>query len=266
MRVSGRLLIVIAATLAATALAAQETGEYQYVVKFVCGRAGANTGVVAPGTYFTAINVHNPNERGFEFRKKFSIALPGEKAGRVSRFFDTKLGPDEAFEIDCPDILRHLDAEGFVKGFAVIESKQELDVVAVYTAAGSTRMIETMDVEHVKARRSGDGTGGGLPDLIPVPDAAGNFCRIRDGRLIVTVRNQGSGNAGPSTTRVDFSTGTSATEPTPGIPAGGSVDVLVPVPAGCFQPDCSFRIKVDSGNVITESDEANNTASGGCIG
>ena len=46
------------------------------------------------------------------FRKKFAVALPGEKAGPVSRFFDAKLGPDEAFEIDCPDILRRTGTRG----------------------------------------------------------------------------------------------------------------------------------------------------------
>jgi len=264
MRIIGKALIAVVTACAALAASGQEASKYQYVVKFVCGRA-ASASVVAPGQYFTAINVHNPNEEGFEFRKRFSIALPGEKAGRVSRFFNTKLGPAEAFEIDCPDILGHLGVEGFVKGFAVIESKQELDVVAVYTAAGSTRMIETMDVEYVKPRRQAGGTEGGQPDLIPAPDAQGNFCRIRDGKLVVTVRNQGTGNAGASTTHIDFSSGTS-TEATPPIPAGGSVDLLLAIPAGCFQPDCSFRIRVDSASVVTESDEGNNTAGGACIG
>jgi hypothetical protein len=98
---------------------------FQYAVKFVCGKSPG--GVVAPGEYFTAINVHNPNEKGFRFKKKFAIALPGERPGRVSKFFDAKLGPDEAFEIDCPDIFEKTETkEGFLKGFVVIESALEL--------------------------------------------------------------------------------------------------------------------------------------------
>jgi len=242
---------------------AEPGGDFQYAVKFVCGKSDQR--VVAPGEYFTAINVHNPNEKGVGFKKKFAIALPGEKPGRVSKFFDAKLGPDEAFEIDCPDIFRRTEANAsFLKGFAVIESPLELDVVAVYTAAGGTGRVETMELERVKPRRLGGG-GGCKPDLIPVPDAQGQFCRIRDGRLIVTVRNQGCGDAGPSVTRVDFNSGT-VSQPTPAIPAGASVDVLFPIPPGCFQPDCGFKITVDSNGQVDESNEANNTASGFCIG
>jgi len=179
----------------------------QYAAKFVCGKSDGD--IVAPGVYFTAINVHNPNEKGVGFKKKFAIALPGEKAGRISKFFDAKLGPDEAFEIDCPDIFRHTEANAsFLKGFAVIETPRELDVVAVYTAAGAAGRVETMELERVKPRRMG-GDGGCKPDLIPVPDAAGQFCRIRDRRFIVTVRNQGCGDAGPSVTRVAPAGGTS---------------------------------------------------------
>jgi hypothetical protein len=127
---------------------------FQYAVKFVCGRSEGR--VVAPGVYFTAINVHNPNEKGIGFKKKFAIALPGERPGPVSKFFDAKLGPDEAFEIDCPDILRRTGRNaGFLKGFVVIESSLELDVVAVYTAAGAMRQVEAMELERVKPRRQG---------------------------------------------------------------------------------------------------------------
>jgi hypothetical protein len=129
-----------------------QPGMFQYAVKFVCGKSEGP--VVAPGAYFTAINVHNPSERGIGFRKKFAIALPGEQPGPVSKFFDAKLGPDEAFEIDCPDILQRTGTrEGFLKGFVMIESALELDVVAVYTAAGATGQVETMALERVKPRR-----------------------------------------------------------------------------------------------------------------
>jgi hypothetical protein len=239
----------------------QDSVRFQYAAKFVCGKTDA--GIVAPGQYFTAINVHNPSERGIGFRKKFAIALPGERPGPVSTFFRAKLGPDEAFEIDCPDIFRRTNAkEGFLKGFVVIETPLELDVVAVYTAAGGTGRVETMELERVKPRSQG---AGGKPDLIPAPDASGGFCRRQDSKLIVTVRNQGSAAAGTSTTRVDFGTG-SVSQPTPGIAAGASTDVSFDIPPGCFSPDCHFRITVDSGGQVDESNEANNTASGACIG
>jgi hypothetical protein len=148
-------VVLLALVLQVTSAQAAERVMFQYAVKFVCGKSEGR--VVAPGAYFTAINVHNPNERGIGFKKKFAVALPGERPGPVSKFFDAKLGPDEAFEIDCPDILQRTGTRGgFLKGFVVIESALELDVVAVYTAAGATGQVETMELERVKPRRQGD--------------------------------------------------------------------------------------------------------------
>ncbi len=124
----------------------------QYAVKFVCGKSAG--GIVAPGTYFTAINVHNPLYTDVRFRVKVAVGLPGLKPGPVSKFHAARLGPDEALEIDCPDIhkLAEHSAE-FMKGFVVIESETELDVVAVYTAAGRDGQVETLHTERVPARR-----------------------------------------------------------------------------------------------------------------
>ena len=235
---------------------------FQYAVKFVCGKSEGR--VVALGAYFTAINVHNPNERGIGFKKKFAIALPGEQPGPISKFSDSKLGPDQAFEIDCPDILRRTGTKGgFLKGFVVIESALELDVVAVYTAAGATGRVETMELERVKPRRQG---AEGKPDLIPVPDPKLGFCRRQNLKLTVTVQNQGSTDAGPSITRVDFGSFGIASQPTPALAAGASIDLLFDIPAGCFNPDCEFRIAVDSNNQVNESNEGNNIAKGTCLG
>ena len=247
---------------AAIAFPKKPVAPFQYAAKFVCGKPEA--GELAPGAYFTAINVHNPSEHGVRFRKKIAIAGHREKPGPVSRFFDAKLGPDQALEIDCPDIRKHAEVrEKFLKGFVVLESEAELDVVAVYTAAGDDGQVETIDVERVPARRA----QAGLPDLIPLADPKTGFCKRDDqGNLIVTVKNQGSADAGASTTTVVFAPGGTFSQPTPPIPAGGSFNLLFPIPGACFDPDCSFRIIVDSGNQVTESNEGNNTASGTCIG
>lgn len=243
-----------------------KTLAFQYAVKFVCGKSDGD--VLARGTYFTAINVHNPTEMDIGFRKKFAVSLPGQKPGPVSMFFDARLGPDEAFEIDCREISERTDPKaGFVKGFCVIESDVELDVVGVYTAAGATDHVETMHLERVVPRRRPEVR---LPDLVPVPDPRTGFCRRDDsphGRLLVTVKNQGTADAPASTTTVEFSPGGSFDIPTPPIPAGQSVD-LPPLdfPPACFNPDCSFRIIVDSHHTVAESDETNNVASGTCLG
>jgi hypothetical protein len=40
-----------------------------------------------------------------------------------------------------------------VKGFAILDSPSELDVVAVYTTAGATKAIETFFIERVQPRK-----------------------------------------------------------------------------------------------------------------
>jgi hypothetical protein len=124
----------------------------QYAAKFVCGKSAGQ--VVAPGVYFTAINVHNPTYTTIRFRVKIAVAAPGLKPGPVSKFHEAELGPNEALEIDCPDIFKLAETKAdFLKGFVVIESEVELDVVAVYTAAGKDGQVETLHTERVSPRR-----------------------------------------------------------------------------------------------------------------
>ena len=145
---------------------------FQYAIKFVCGRSDGI--IMAPGEYWTAINLHNPTSVPVRFKKKIAIGLPKERLGPVSKFFDTKLGPDEAFEIDRNDIFEHANTNlNFIKGFVIIETAVELDVVAVYTAAGANNQVETLHVEHVSPRQ----ILLGLPDLVPVLNENGSFCK-----------------------------------------------------------------------------------------
>lgn len=234
----------------------------QYAAKFVCGKSAGE--VVAPGVYFTAVNIHNPTYTAVRFRIKIAVALPGLKPGPVSKFFDAELGPDEALEIDCPDIFKYAETDAnFLKGFVVIETDVELDVVAVYTAAGGDEQVETLHTERVPARRL---EVGGLPDLIPVPDANGSFCKRKDLTLTVTVKNQGTSGAGPSVTEVDFFAFGKVSMPTPPLGVGALTDLIFPIPPGCFNPNCEFRITVDANNQVSESNEGNNIAKGICLG
>lgn len=237
---------------------------FQYAVKVVVGESKGR--VAAQGQYWTAINVHNPFYQPVKLRKKLAIGLPNCKAGPISEFRSAKLDADEALEIDREDIFKFAEKAGyserFIKGFIVIQSYTKLDVVAVYTAAGKNGFVETFHTERVRPRR----LEIGMPDLIPVPDTNGFFCRRENGNLIVTVRNQGNATAGPSTTRVDFGRHGIVDMPTPGLIAGASTELKFPIPPGCFDPDCQFRIFVDVHNVVAESDESNNMASGTCLG
>jgi CARDB len=106
-------------------------------------------------------------------------------------------------------------------------------------------------------------------DLVPVPISTppGGFCNFSQGSLIVTVRNRGNVDASPSFTQIDFSNGSSFSLPTPNIAVNNSIDLApLTIPSTCFMPDCSFRITVDSTNLMDELDEANNTVNGQCVG
>lgn len=126
---------------------------YQYAIKIVCGKADGK--ILAKGIYHTAINIHNPSYKMVTFRKKFAVALPG-KPGDVTRFFDARLGSDQALEIDCPEIMKYTKCKNFVKGFVIIESDFPLDIVAVYTAAssyGKSEEVQSIHSERVKPRK-----------------------------------------------------------------------------------------------------------------
>lgn len=237
---------------------------FKYVAKFVCGRSEG--GVVAPGTYYTAINVHNPGAEPVEIRKRFSVALPAEKVGPVSDVLSAKLAPAESFEIDCPDIVRHLRIrDPFVKGFAIVESRTELDIEAVYTAAGASRQVEAMDLERIPFRRQTAGQAG-CPDLIvdsiakPEWDAANHRSVIR-----AVIKNIGTAAAGPTLARViDPSTTQpsgapeNATTPTPALAPGSSVTVTFYLGYWVYNPNATLEVTADYKNELPECNEENN--------
>lgn len=111
----------------------------------------------------------------------------------------------------------------------------------------------------------------GMPDLVPVK-APGNptFCEIEGGNLKVFVKNQGTADASGSEVEVVFHMGDGVQQPVRGatgpISQGATDTVLIPIPAGCYNPDCDFTITVDIVNEINESNEGNNVAQGSCIG
>ncbi len=116
----------------------------------------------------------------------------------------------------------------------------------------------------------------GSADLVPSGrsdiSAPLSFCKLvtegpDKGKLMVTVKNQGTTAAPASATLLEFSPGGPLQVSTPAIPAGASVDLgPLSAPGGCYNPDCEFKITVDSNNQINESNEGNNSANGQCIG
>jgi hypothetical protein len=258
------LLPAITASLTAqdTTTVRRDSFNLEYAVKFVCGTP--RTRAVAPGLYFTAINVHNPYLDTALFRKKVASTLPGEQPGPISPFWFSRLASDQALEIDCDDIFRHARLEGFGKGFVVIQSRTPLDVVAVYTAAGNTRQVVTMELERVNARRL---IGAGCPDLVvdsilrPVWDAANN-------RSVITaiIRNVGTAAAPASLARViDPSTLQPTGAPynaiatTPPLAPGAAVSVVFYLPYWVFNPDATLEVTADYKDYFVECHDDNNT-------
>jgi CARDB len=234
---------------------------YQYSAKFVCGRSDGK--ILPLGTYFTAINVHNPADTALSLSKQFVVALPGEKAGPVSGIIEARLNAGQAFEIDCADIFEHTGTDSFAKGFVSIKSREDLEVVGVYAAARvDDDQVVSEEIERVPPRV----IPVKLPDLVPLPDAAGSFCRLSGNRLLVTVANRGSARAAESTTEVDFLNGTKTTAATSALDPGGSIDLLFGTPAG-FQSEGThnFLITTDLLSQVAEESEANNFATGQCI-
>ena len=235
---------------------------YQYVAKFVIGRAVSKSH--AAGIYFTSVNVHNPNRERVNFRKKFAIALGGEREGPVTDYVNTKLGPDGAFEIDSPDIIEHTRTkDSFVTGFVVIESPAPLDVVAVYTVAGRDKFVQGLEVETILPRQI-----RGCPDLVvdkiqrPIWDAAARQSVIR-----AAIKNIGNAPAPATQARlVDPSSPQPSGQPyddvahTPALVPGEANFVEFRLPFWVYNPDVSLEVTADYKSELNECSEANNLA------
>jgi len=155
---TGLFLVISLIFYTVTGPQAQAVEKFQYVVKFVCGYSDGK--VVAAGQYQTAINVfNNPTNPKVTLKKHFVVALPSQEAGPVSEIRSVELEKNRALEIDYGDIMgemKKLDVLKFAKGFVVIASEVELDVVAVYTVHRKPKLWGTaavdIDIEYVTPR------------------------------------------------------------------------------------------------------------------
>ena len=131
----------------------------EYAAKIVCGRhSGDNEGgqpMMAAGSYFTAVNVHNP-ARSVRISHKVTLAGVGRPGPMTDIRTDITLEYDQAIDFDCRWIVDRLRSVGiaappFFTGFLVLQTRAQVDVVAVYTA-GADR-VATMHTERVPVRR-----------------------------------------------------------------------------------------------------------------
>ena len=118
-----------------------------YAAKFSCGTATVDADVVK-GTYATSINIHNPQSQTSVafFKKVVTAPEEGQGPGKIVVLSGPNLDvltPDQAQQVDCPLIVKALQASGHIEGFVVIEVAPQpagtttppaLDVVGKYTA------------------------------------------------------------------------------------------------------------------------------------
>jgi hypothetical protein len=135
--------------------------EFQYAVKIVCGEVKpADNTPVAPGRYWTAVNIHNPDKcKNANFWVKVGIARLDLQSPVSQYFGPLPLRPDGMIELDCPLIraiagLLVSPPPAFVKGFMVLKSDIPLDVVAVYTGSAGSAGGNSFHTERVPAHCS----------------------------------------------------------------------------------------------------------------
>ncbi len=175
MRRTPFLWIPLLVVLAPRTLVAQDSLEY--AVKFVCGKVGLpSLFSIAPGSYFTDINIHNPNRDSLVFRVKYAKDSIGI-GGPISPWGKLFLRYDQALNVNCQMIRKSLHTGAFMEGYAVFASRLPLDVVGVYTAAGVGGLVSTEQIVRVAARVSTvaacvpSPAQPWLPDAVPVTSA-----------------------------------------------------------------------------------------------
>jgi hypothetical protein len=140
--------LTIAGVLASVPALAQNGATYD--VKIVCGKEGGQ--VVAPGQYWTAVNILNPGEERVNVEASVATALPAFVMGPLSPPRPAELDPDHAMEIDCPSLMEIAEAPDFLKGYVTLRATGELVVVAVYTQADLEGRAVSIHTERVPPR------------------------------------------------------------------------------------------------------------------
>ena len=136
---------------------------FEYVAKLVCGlQRDPRDMRLTRGFYATTINIHNPNDHEVTFFKKLAFTFPPEEQepGDIIDIGEHVLRPDGALAVDCMDIQRQLGRfpTPYFEGNVVIQSRESLDVSAVYTSAaldanGRVTAQSGIDVEEIRERQ-----------------------------------------------------------------------------------------------------------------
>lgn len=126
---------------------------FQYAAKFICTsnipRTSQTSDALLPGSYQTAVNVHNPGPQTAKLRVKVAL---GPRL--ISKYVGLRLRDDEVTRFVCRDLRETFGMKLIhgAEGFLVIESTHSLDVIAVYTAGPVAGGVASIDVEQVRER------------------------------------------------------------------------------------------------------------------
>jgi hypothetical protein len=222
-----------------------------FPVKFICGETQPVDRLVQ-GNYSTLINVLNLSK--FKVRIGWWFSAGSGQAGVAGAL--AEIPSHGTLVMDCAFIIRNLLAFGmnvgpFVEGFVTFE-----DLNDAATDRTPTRVTAVYSSLHKQVHN--------LPDLLPLRTER-DYCRLDgQGRLIVTIKNQGEANAPASTTRIAFDGGAVVDRATPALAVGAQAD-LAPVPLPPGEGRIVFTITADVLGAIREMNEPNNTVIGTCL-
>ncbi len=128
--------------------------KYTYAVKFVCGEADEDA-PVAPGVYYTAINIYITSKRDTSIDAEVYFTYPSSTSGSDYDDIDGSHDKNTAFLVDC-EVFANLDSDSdFFEGILYIWARKPLDVMAVYTTEAETGSdsAPAIHVEYIKGRK-----------------------------------------------------------------------------------------------------------------
>ncbi len=141
---------ILAASVSASAPAAERLFGFQYVTHFVCGLNPEVLPRVLPGQYATTVVLHNPGRRDARARAEALLTFP--PGGATIDQGEISLGQGRVASIDC-DTLMLNGGPPYTQGVVVITSDLRLDVRRIQTAGPRDEAVSTTDIASVPERR-----------------------------------------------------------------------------------------------------------------
>ncbi|MFC6632719.1 CARDB domain-containing protein [Microbulbifer taiwanensis] len=217
-----------------------------YSAKYICGETKTDHPLVR-AVYRSEISIVNPddnNSHEVSWRAAFVYPATPPATSPEEQF----IGPFRGIEINCGDIRKKLseadqqpshaidDDEPLIKGYIIVNaSSNRIRVTGAYTAL------------HKQIH------GNQIVDLVPKAS-----CELTDGGIVVSVLNQGEGNAPATTTEIAFAGNPPISLDTPPLAPGEETE-FEPVPLP--DPDAqsvNFTVTADATGQVDESNEGNN--------